>query len=105
MAMVVGGTVYVVLIVLVLWAGSRRIGSRWAYVIASGVASMAGALAIILTPSSESTGLEPSRPWSGPLLVSGGWIGGGLLLLAMAALAAAMVYRGPSEDIPEELDS
>jgi hypothetical protein len=104
MAMAVGATIYLVVIVLVVWAGSRQIGSRGFYVILSGAASMAGALAIILTPSSEVTGLEPQRPWPS-LLAGGGWIGGGLLLLGLAALAASLLYRGPSDDVPEELDS
>ena len=59
MTMAVAAGIYVVAIVLVLWAGSRRIGSRWAYLFGSDVFLIAGAFAIILSPSSQHTGLEP----------------------------------------------
>jgi hypothetical protein len=101
----VAAGIYLVAMLLVLWLGSRRIGSRWAYLTASAVFLIAGALAIILTPSSEQTGLEPPRSWFSALSVSGGWVGGGLLLLGVAALAASLLYRGPSYEVPDELDS
>jgi hypothetical protein len=103
--MATGAAIYLVAIVLVIWAGSRRMGSRWFYVMASGMASVAGALAIVLSPSSKNTGLAPPRPWEPLLLDSGSWMGGGLLLLGLAALVASLLYRGPSDDVPEELDS
>ena len=105
MSMGVAGSIYVVAILLVLWAGSQRIGSRWAYLVASTVLLIAGALAIILSPSSEHTGLEPPRAWFSGLTAGGSWVGGGMLLLGFAALAASMMYRGPSADVSEELDS
>ena len=105
MTMGVAAGVYLVAMLLVLWAGSRRIGSRWAYLIASVVLLIVGALAIILTPSSGHTGLEPARSWFSSLSGSGGWIGGGLLLVGFAALGASLMYRGPSPDVSEELDS
>ena len=97
--------IYVVAIVLVLWAGSRRIGSRWAYLFGSDVFLIAGTFAIILSPSSQHTGLEPARGWFSALSVNGAWVGGGLLLLGFAALGASLIYRGPSPDVAEELDS
>ena len=105
MTMAVAAGIYVVAIVLVLWAGSRRIGSRWAYLFGSDGFLVAGAFAIILSPSSQHTGLEPSRGWFSALSVSGGWVGGGLMVLGFAALAASLIYRGPSSDVAEELDS
>ena len=105
MTMAVAASIYLVAIVLVLWAGSRRIGSRWAYLFGSDVFLVAGAFAIILSPSSQHTGLEPSRGWFSALSASGGWIGGGLMVLGFAALAASLIYRGPSTDVAEELDS
>ena len=103
MTMAVAAGIYLGAVVLVLWAGSRRIGSRWAYVIASAVLLTAGALAIILSPASAQTGLEPARPWFSGLRVSGSWLGGGLLVLGLAALAASLVYPRPA-DAAEELD-
>lgn len=105
MTMGVAAGIYVVAMLLVLWAGSRRIGSRWAYLTGSAVLLIAGSLAIILSPSSEHTGLEPPRSWFSALSASGSWVGGGLLLLGVAALAASLMYRGPSNDVTEELDS
>ena len=105
MTMGVAGSIYVVAILLVLWAGSRRIGSRWLYLFGSQAFLIAGALLIFLSPSSQDTGLEPPRAWFSGLKGGGAWLGGGLLLLGFAALAASMIYRGPSPDVPEELDS
>ena len=105
MTMGVAAVIYLVAMLLMIWAGSRRIGSRWAYLTASMVLIVAGTLTILLTPSSERTGLEPPRSWFSALSVSGGWVGGGLLLLGFAALAASLLYRGPSAEVPEELDS
>jgi hypothetical protein len=105
MTMALAGGIYLVAMLLVLWAGSRRIGSRWVYLTASGVFLIGGTLAIVLSPSSEHTGLEPLRPDFSALLAGGSWVGGGLLLLGFAALAASMMYRGPSSEVTEELDS
>ena len=105
MTMGVAAGIYLVAMLVVLWAGSRRIGSRWTYLFASVAFLIAGALVIILSPSSGRTGLEPARSWFSVLSASGGWLGGGLLLLGFAALAASMIYRGPSPDVSEELDS
>ena len=104
MTMAIAAGVYIAAMVLVLLAGSRRIGSRWAYLFGSEAFLVAGSLAIILTPSSERTGLEPQRVWFSGLSASGAWVGGGFLLLGFAALAASLIYRGPSPDVAEELD-
>jgi len=93
----VGAAVYLTLMILVVWAGRRGIGSRWTYWAVSGMAAIVGALAIILSPSphGDGHGLAPARPWSEALLVGGSWIGAGLLVLSIAALIASMLYRMP----------
>jgi hypothetical protein len=96
----VGAVVYLALMILVVWAGRRGIGSRWTYAAVSGMAAIVGTLAIILSPSAhgDGHGLAPTRPWSEALLAGGSWIGGGLLVLSVAALIASMLYRMPSAE-------
>jgi hypothetical protein len=98
--MPVAGAIYLTMMVLVMWAGRRGLGSRWAYVVIGGAASVGGMMAIILSPSSNGSGagLGPRRPWSEALLTSSGWLGGGLLLLGFAALVGSMLYRMPSAE-------
>jgi hypothetical protein len=92
MSMMLGATVYLVVIVLVIWAGYRRVGDRRTYLATSGTAALAGLLAIIMSPASRTTGLAPERPTSEWWLATSGWLGGGLLVLAAAALIAALLY-------------
>jgi hypothetical protein len=104
--MAVAAFVYLALIVSVVWAASRGYGSRWLYAAIAGVAPVAGALMIILAPSANRGGndLAPARAsWLEPLLHWGSWLGGGLLLLGLAALVGSFIYRPASVPSPDRV--